>query len=183
MIPATIQDHLRQHHMGWEHHHHHTATSAQALAHAEHVSGYHVAKPVAVKVGGKRAIAVVSAAQRVRLGVLEEATGCDVELVPEFEMWNWFVPCDVGTEPPLSIQRPHLRGRRAPEGEAARHAGRHLPGCDRGRHERVGPLRARPGDPEPGVGTLIGAAPARLRRARAHGATPRPRTSTRSAPS
>lgn len=103
MIPATIQDHLRQHHMGWEHHHHRTATSAQGLAHAEHVTGYHVAKPVAVKVGGKRAMAVVSAAQRVRLGVLEEATGSAVELVPEQEMWNWFVPCDVGTEPPLSI--------------------------------------------------------------------------------
>ncbi len=103
MIPATIQDHLRQHHVGWEHHHHRTATSAQALAHAEHVTGYNVVKPVAVKVGGKRAIAVVSAAQRVRLGVLEEAAGCDVELVPEFEMWNWFVPCDVGTEPPLAI--------------------------------------------------------------------------------
>jgi len=103
MIPSTIETHLQEHHPGYEHHRHRTATSAQALAHAEHRTGYHVAKPVAVRVGGRRAIAVVSAPHRVRLGVLEEATGSPVELVPEFEMWGWFLPCDVGAEPPLGV--------------------------------------------------------------------------------
>jgi Ala-tRNA(Pro) deacylase len=103
MIPANVEAHLRAHHPSYEHHRHAPAMSGQALAHAEHVTGYRVAKVVAVKVGGRRALAVVSAAEKVRLGVLEEATGCEVELVPEGELWGWFKACEVGAEPPLAF--------------------------------------------------------------------------------
>jgi Ala-tRNA(Pro) deacylase len=62
-----------------------------------------VAKPVVVKVGGQLAIAVVSAAEKVALGVLEEATGEQAELVPETEFAARFSPCEAGAEPALGI--------------------------------------------------------------------------------
>lgn len=103
MIPTTIEQHLRQHHRGYQHHHHPAVMSAQELAQAEHVKGRRVAKPVALTVGGRRALAVVSAADRVRLAVLEEAVGAPVDLASEHEMATWFSSCQVGAEPPLAI--------------------------------------------------------------------------------
>jgi Ala-tRNA(Pro) deacylase len=103
MIPALIEAHLRSNHGGYQHHRHASAMTAQELAAAEHVSGYHVAKPVVVKLDGKLAFAVVSAADRVSLGALEEATGTAAELVPEAEFATAFSPCDSGAEPALSL--------------------------------------------------------------------------------
>lgn len=103
MIPAMIVAHLREHHGGYEHHRHPSAPTAQELAAAEHVSGYLVAKPVVVKLGGRLALAVVSAAERVNLGVLEEATGAAAELVPETEFAGRFQPCEPGAEPAFSV--------------------------------------------------------------------------------
>lgn len=103
MIPAMIETHLRAHHGGYEHHRHASAVTAQELAAAEHVSGYFVAKPVVVMLGGELALAVVSAADRVSLGVLEEATGSEAELVPEIEFAGRFEPCDAGAEPALAV--------------------------------------------------------------------------------
>lgn len=103
MIPSAIEAHLRQHHPGYQHHQHSNAPTAQDLAAAEHVSGYRVAKPVIVRIGDKAAIAVVSAAQRVRLGALEEALGSGVELVAEDEFAPWFAPCERGAEPALAM--------------------------------------------------------------------------------
>jgi Ala-tRNA(Pro) deacylase len=103
MIPALIEAHLRSNHGGYQHHRHPTAMTAQELAAAEHVSGYHVAKAVVVKLDGRLALAVVSAADRVSLGVLEEATGAAAELVPEAEFATVFSPCDSGAEPALAV--------------------------------------------------------------------------------
>lgn len=103
MIPALIEAHLQQHHLGYVLHHHRPASTAQDLAAAEHVTGHCVAKPVVLRMGEQPAIAVVSAAQRVRLSALEEATGLPVELVPESEFAEWFAPCENGAEPPLSV--------------------------------------------------------------------------------
>jgi Ala-tRNA(Pro) deacylase len=103
MIPALIEAHLRSNHGGYQHHRHPSATTAQDLAAAEHVSGYRVAKAVVVRLDGKLALAVVSAAERVSLGTLEEATGAVAELVPEAEFATIFSPCDSGAEPPLSL--------------------------------------------------------------------------------
>jgi Ala-tRNA(Pro) deacylase len=103
MIPSNIEAHLKQSHAGYEHHEHPIATSAQELAAREHVSGYRVAKPVVVKLDGKLAIAVVSAVERLRLGVLEEATGTTAELVTGQELIEMFRPCDPGAEPPLAV--------------------------------------------------------------------------------
>jgi Ala-tRNA(Pro) deacylase len=103
MIPSSIEAHLRLFHAGWEHRVHPVAKSAQELAANEHVSGYRVAKPVAVKLGGKLAIAVVSAVERVRLRALEEELGEEAELVVSQELVELFRPCDPGAEPPLRV--------------------------------------------------------------------------------
>lgn len=103
MIPAIVEAHLLRCHPGFEHHLHRTALAAQRLAEAEHVSGHVVAKPVIVRVGGERAIAVVAATQVVDLDVLEAASGKTVELVEEWEFVEWFPSCELGAEPPLAV--------------------------------------------------------------------------------
>jgi Ala-tRNA(Pro) deacylase len=103
MIPSMIESHLRKHHRDFEHHVHASAMTAQDLAAADHVTGYRVAKPVVVKLGGRLALAVVSAAEKVALGVLEEATGEQAELVGEAEFAPKFQPCEAGAEPALGI--------------------------------------------------------------------------------
>ena len=103
MIPTLIEEHLRSHHGKYQHLVHAPAMTAQDLAAADHVTGYRVAKPVVVKLGGTLALAVVSAAEHVALGVLEEATGAEAELVPEAEFAGRFEPCDAGAEPALAV--------------------------------------------------------------------------------
>jgi len=103
MIPTPIETHLKERHAAFVHHTHATAMTAQELAANEHVTGYRVAKPVVLKLDGKLAMAVVAATDRVSLGVLEEATGATVELVPEGEFAVEFQPCEPGAEPPLAL--------------------------------------------------------------------------------
>ncbi len=103
MIPPRIEAHLRERYRAYEHHRHAAAMTAQGLAAAEHVSGYRVAKPVVLRLDGELVIAVVAAADRVNLEVLEEATGSRAELVPEAEFCERFRPCQAGAEPPLAI--------------------------------------------------------------------------------
>lgn len=103
MMPAIVEQHLRSHHASYEHHRHASAMTAQELAAAEHVTGHLVAKPVVVKLDGQLALAVVAAAERVSLAVLEEATGRAAELVPETEFAPRFTPCEAGAEPALAL--------------------------------------------------------------------------------
>jgi len=103
MIPAIVEEHLRTHHRTFEHHTHASAMTAQELAAAEHVTGHLVAKPVVVKLDGELALAVVAAADRVSLAMLEEATGRTAELVPEAEFAGRFTPCEAGAEPALAL--------------------------------------------------------------------------------
>lgn len=103
MIPAIVEAYLRQRYKAYEHHVHATAGSAQELAAAEHVSGYRVAKPVVVKLGGDLAIAVVAATDRVNVHPLEEVSGFHAELACEREFAERFRPCEPGAEPPLAI--------------------------------------------------------------------------------
>jgi Ala-tRNA(Pro) deacylase len=103
MIPTMIEAHLRQQHLGYEHHIHPFAMTAQQLAASEHVSGRRVAKPVVVQLDGRWALAVVAATDKVNLAALEEATGCGAELVPEAAFATRFAPCQPGSEPPLAV--------------------------------------------------------------------------------
>lgn len=102
MIPFVVEEHLR-HYRTVEHHEHPRAYTAQELARAEHVTGYRVAKPVVVELGGKLALAVVAATDRVSLGTLEETAAVAARLVPEGDFAGRFSPCEPGSEPPLSL--------------------------------------------------------------------------------
>lgn len=103
MIPALVEAHLQERHPSHEHHHHITASTAQDLASAEHISGHRVAKPVVVRIDGELALAVVAASERVSIATLEDATGRAVELVHEPDFAAQFAPCATGAEPPLAI--------------------------------------------------------------------------------
>ncbi len=103
MIPALIEEHLRQHHGGFVHAVHPDAVTAQDLAAAEHVTGRRVAKTVVVKLGDELAFAVVRATDRVNLAAIEEATGELADLAPESAFAEFFRPCEIGSEPPLGL--------------------------------------------------------------------------------
>jgi Ala-tRNA(Pro) deacylase len=104
MIPQTIAQYLKQHHLAYEHSTHVRAVPAQRLAAAEHVVGARIAKPVVCDADGRIVLAVVSAAQRVDLDVLRRATGAErVELVPEQTFSDRFAPCEAGAEPALGM--------------------------------------------------------------------------------
>lgn len=103
MMPTLIKTHVHDQYHGYQHHTHRTASTAQELAAAEHVSGYRVAKSVVLKMSGELAIAVVAATDRVDLTSFEKATGSRAQLVPESEFSQRFHPCAPGSEPPLAI--------------------------------------------------------------------------------
>jgi len=103
MIPSTVEAYLRRQHSGFAHHVHPVAMTAQERAHADHVTGRRVAKPVIVRLGGKLVIAVVRATDRLNLAALEEATGDRAELVGERDFAERFAPCELGAEPPLAL--------------------------------------------------------------------------------
>lgn len=98
----TLELFLREHGIGFEKHAHHTTYTSQALAEAEHVSGYHVAKPVVVKAGGQFAMCVVPAPRHVDLEKVRSLLKApDVRLASEEEMKTLFEDCEVGAEPPI----------------------------------------------------------------------------------
>ena len=103
MIPALIEEHLRQHHHGYEHRVHAAAMTAQDLAAVEHVKGRKVAKPVIVRIEDELAIAVIRATDRVNLAAIEEATGRPAEIAAEGAFSEFFRPCETGAEPALGM--------------------------------------------------------------------------------
>ncbi len=103
MIPRTIEAHLHEHHAGSEPRFHFRAVTAQRLAAAEHISGRRVAKPVVVRLDGRLALCVISAAERLDLTALEQATGAPARLAAEDEFAELFQPCEAGAEPPLGL--------------------------------------------------------------------------------
>ena len=103
MIPAIVETDLRQRYRSYEHHVHASASTAQALAAAEHAAGSRVAKLVVLQIDGELAIAVIAATDRLNVQPLEEATGARVRLAREREFAERFRPCELGAEPPLAM--------------------------------------------------------------------------------
>lgn len=104
MIPESVDRWLQERRLPFEHTVHSRAVSAQRLAHAEHVTGDRLAKPVVVTLDGELALAVVAASQRVDLEVLKRMTGAKaVLLARESEFEGLFAPCEVGAEPALGL--------------------------------------------------------------------------------
>lgn len=96
-----LESFLQEHGIGYEKHTHPRTYTAQGLAHAEHVSGYAVAKPVIVKGNSGYAMCVLPAPKQLDLRRAADALNEEVCLASESEMATLFPDCDLGAEPPV----------------------------------------------------------------------------------
>ena len=104
MIPAPIQEYLKEHPIWFEEKPHRRAVAAQRLAATEHISGKQVAKVVIVRADGELAMAVISASQHLDAERLRQVMGArNLMLAPEDTYVGTFRPCEPGAEPPLAL--------------------------------------------------------------------------------
>ncbi|WP_052669038.1 aminoacyl-tRNA deacylase [Nitriliruptor alkaliphilus] len=83
---------------------HTRAVTADRLAEAEGVSGYDIAKPVMINVGGQLAMVVVPGAELVDLDAASDVFGHNaVRLAMEEEFVDVFDDCEPGAEPPFGV--------------------------------------------------------------------------------
>ena len=102
MTAPRLHEYLDEHGVDYETHTHERAVSAQRLAAAEHHTGWDVAKPVILKVGGELAMAVLPAPLEIDLERAREVFGGNtVELAAEDEFADAFGDCESGAEPPF----------------------------------------------------------------------------------
>ena len=107
MIPEPIQHYLQHQHVPFLRHWHPRAVTAQELAQALHVTGYHVAKSVLVQADQQLWICVIPAADTLDLDKVREALGTEqIRLASEDEFASRFPECELGAEPPFG----HLYG-------------------------------------------------------------------------
>ncbi len=97
-----LETFLDEHGVKYHRHTHAKSYTAQSLAHAEHVSGYMVAKPVVVKTPSGFAMCVVAAPKHLDLERAAYALGePHARLATEAEMADLFPDCELGAEPPV----------------------------------------------------------------------------------
>lgn len=97
-----IEEFLSERGITYEKHRHASAYTAQGLAHAEHVSGYMVAKPVIVRGEKGFTMCVLPAPKHLDLARVADALAEDeVRLATETEMAELFPDCELGAEPPI----------------------------------------------------------------------------------
>lgn len=102
MIPDRIVRYLQRKLVPFARRWHARAVSAQELASSMHVSGYRVAKTVAIEVDGRLWLAVLPAPAMVDLELARDALGAnEVKLAAEDEFAHQFPDCEVGAEPPF----------------------------------------------------------------------------------
>lgn len=102
MAAERLHGLLEQHGLAYEVQTHDYAVTAQQIAGTEGISGYDVAKPVLVSVGGQLAMIVIPGAERLDLERVSEALGHnDVRLATEDEFVAVFDDCEPGAEPPF----------------------------------------------------------------------------------
>lgn len=100
MRGKRVREFLDQRGVHYEEHPHRPAVSAQQVAAVAHESGWHVAKPVLLKVGDELAMALVPAPVDVDLDKARTALNReDVVLASESEFSPLFDDCDIGAEP------------------------------------------------------------------------------------
>ncbi len=81
---------------------HEYAVTAQQVAGVEGISGYDVAKPVLVSIGGQLAMIVIPGAEVLDLERVAEVLGHnEVRLATEDEFVSLFDDCEPGAEPPF----------------------------------------------------------------------------------
>ncbi|SRR6056297_814185 len=102
-MPATkLYALLDDHGIEYEVEEHPHAVSAQRLAAAEGISGFQVAKPVVLSIGGELAMAVIPGAELLDLERAHDVFGGnDVRLATEEEFVSRFEDCEPGAEPPF----------------------------------------------------------------------------------
>jgi CheY-like chemotaxis protein/prolyl-tRNA editing enzyme YbaK/EbsC (Cys-tRNA(Pro) deacylase) len=104
-IPRWLPQLLRRYEVPYRLHRHLPVHSATQLAHAEHVSGHRVAKPVFLAAGKRPITVVVPASTRVDLGRVKAVLGLDtLRFATEDELVNWFKGCTPGSIPPVRIR-------------------------------------------------------------------------------
>jgi Ala-tRNA(Pro) deacylase len=102
MPAAKLHALLEEHGVPCEVVSHPHAVTANRLADVEGVSGYDIAKPVLLAIGGELAMVVVPGAKLVDLERASEVLGHnDVRLATEAEFVAVFDDCDPGAEPPF----------------------------------------------------------------------------------
>jgi Ala-tRNA(Pro) deacylase len=93
---------LDEHEVPYEVETHPRAVTAQRLAAAEGISGYDVAKPVLLSIGGQLAMVVIPGAEVVDLERASQALGNNqTRLATEAEFVSVFDDCEPGAEPPF----------------------------------------------------------------------------------
>jgi Ala-tRNA(Pro) deacylase len=98
----AVHELLDQHGVAYEVHEHPRAVDANRLAQSEDVTGWDVAKPVLLAIGGQLAMAVVPAPVHVDLDKASDVLGHgDVRLATEEEFVSRFPDCEPGAEPPF----------------------------------------------------------------------------------
>ncbi len=102
MGAEQVHELLDRHEVEYEVHDHEQAVDASRLAEAEDVSGWDVAKPVMVDIGGQLAMVVVPAPVHVDLDRVGDRLGHSrARLADEEEFADRFPDCDPGAEPPF----------------------------------------------------------------------------------
>ena len=98
----AVHELLDQHKVEYEVHDHPRAVDANRLAQSEDVTGWDVAKPVLLAIGGQLAMAVIPAPVHIDLDKASDVLGHgEVRLATEDEFVSRFPDCDPGAEPPF----------------------------------------------------------------------------------
>lgn len=101
-IALTLQEYLDDHHVPYDVTNHKRTHTAFDTVRATHVPADRLAKAVVLTREGGFVVAVVPAAARVRLEVIERALKCPVDLASEDEISELFPDCDTGAIPALA---------------------------------------------------------------------------------
>lgn len=102
MQGERVRNYLREQDVSFESLEHPRAIGAQSIAQLEHESGWRVAKPVMLKMGGQLTMAVVPAPARVDLWKVKMGLSRDdVAIATEAEFAAAFPDCELGAEPPF----------------------------------------------------------------------------------
>lgn len=98
----AVHELLDQHKVAYEVHDHPRAVDANRLAQSEDVTGWDVAKPVLLAIGGQLAMVVIPAPVHVDLDKASDVLGHgEVRLAAEDEFVSRFPDCEPGAEPPF----------------------------------------------------------------------------------
>ncbi len=104
-VPRWLQYILQHNGVSYEEHQHPPVFSASHLAHAEHISGYRVAKTVLVTTRGQPLAVVLPAPARLDLAWVQILwSDPDLRLATEREIARWFRGCQPGAVPPLRLR-------------------------------------------------------------------------------